>query len=129
MTDRIRYGRLFYGICSAVLLAAEILIGLFADGFVRGSIGDILVIPLIYAVFRTISPRRPAHSGLLPALIMIFAFITELLQLIGIADILGIRSELLRIIIGTSFSFGDLVCYAVGALPLFAFEFANRERK
>ena len=124
-----RYSRLFYGICSAVLLAAEILIGLFATGFVRGDIGDVLIVPLLYAVYRTASPRRPAHNGLLPALLLALAFLTEFMQLIGIADILNVQDMFLRTVIGTSFSVGDLVCYAVGALPLFAYELIRRKEQ
>ena len=42
--------RLKYGIASIVLLGIEILIGLYATGWVRNYLGDVLVVILIYTL-------------------------------------------------------------------------------
>ncbi len=110
---------------AAVLLAAETLIGRFADGWVRGSLGDILVVMLIYAVIRVISPTKPdIHTccGLLPAAVLLFAIIAEGLQAFDIADKLGITDRFLRTLIGTTFSPWDIFCYIIGTIPCWIVE-------
>ena len=109
--------RLFFGIASLLLFVTELLIGLYAHGFVRNYIGDVLVVILIYTLFRAASPEKPKASFLLPACILVFAFAVEFLQLWGFCDKLGIENRLLRIIIGTGFSVEDLVSYFIGIIP------------
>jgi|GEM_PF-834830 len=114
--------RLCMGIASLLLLSIEILIGMFAHGFVRNSLGDVLVVMLLYTLFRTVSPEKPRAGWLLPTGLLLFACCVEYLQLWGFCDRFHITNRLLRIIIGTGFSFSDLLCYAAGSLPCFLAE-------
>ena len=109
--------RLCMGLASVLLLGIEILIGMFAHGWVRNDFGDILVVMLLYTLARTVSPTKPRYGLLLPAAILIFAFGVEFLQLWGFCDKLHITNKLLRIIIGTGFSTADLCSYVIGILP------------
>jgi uncharacterized membrane protein len=109
-------------IASLILLAVEILIGLYAHGFIRNYVGDVLVVILLYTLFRTISPDRPKKWYVLPTCILVFAFIVEFLQLWGFCDRFGITNRLLRIIIGTGFSVEDLISYAIGIIPCYIWD-------
>lgn len=115
--------RLVYIILTVVLFGIEVLIGLFADGWVRSYLGDVLVVILLYTICRSVSPDRPAKWYVLPTAILIFSFIVELLQLWGFCDRFGITNNFLRIIIGTGFSVVDLVCYCIGIIPCYLAEF------
>ena len=124
MSRRIRIGM---GIASAVLLGIEILIGMYAHGWVRNQFGDVLVVILLYTICRTVSPEKP-HFGLpLPVGILLFAFCVEFLQLWGFCDRLHITNRLLRIIIGTGYSNADMLSYTLGILPCIACEFLLRQ--
>ncbi|MCR4792540.1 MAG: DUF2809 domain-containing protein [Lachnospiraceae bacterium] len=114
--------RIIFGIVSLILLGVEIIIGMFARGWVRNYFGDVLVVILLYALFRTFSPDKPDKWFLLPTAILVFAFIVEFLQLWGFCDRFGITNRLLRIIIGTGFSVADLVSYAIGIIPCYIAE-------
>ena len=120
--------RIGFGIASLLLLAVEIIIGIYASGWVRNYLGDVLVVVLLYTLCKTVSPDRPQNPYVLPTAILIFAFIVEFLQLWGFCDRFGITNRLLRIIIGTGFSPEDLVSYAIGAVPCYITELILKKK-
>lgn len=111
-----------YLIGFALLLAAEIAIGMFAQpgGFIRSFLGDVLVTALLCCLVRCVFP---SGSGLLALWVFLFSVAVELAQLWGFVDRFGIKNELLRIIIGTSFHFGDILCYFCGCALFYAAEY------
>ena len=114
--------RLVFGIFSVILLGIEVLIGLFAHGWVRNYLGDVLVVILLYTIVRTIIPGK-GKWFVIPTVILVFSFIVEFLQFWGFCDRFGITNEFLRIIIGTGFSTVDLMCYCIGIIPCYIAEF------
>lgn len=115
--------RRIFGVTSVLLLIIEIIIGIYAKGWIRGYLGDVLVVILIYTIFRTIIPDKPVKWYILPSAILVFAFSVELLQLWGFCDKFGITNRPLRIIIGTGFSIADLLCYTIGVIPCYISEY------
>lgn len=108
--------RLGYGLAALLLLVAEVLIALFVrDRFIRPYGGDILVTLLICCVIRVILPkgyRLPIGGG-----VLLFAILVEVGQYFGLVYLLGLgHIEFFRILIGTGFSWWDMVCYAVGGV-------------
>ena len=69
--------RLVFGILSLLLLGIEVLIGLFAHGWVRSYLGDVLVVILLYTIVRTIIPHKIKKWFVLPTIILLFSFIVE----------------------------------------------------
>lgn len=112
-----------FGVITLILLGIEILIGLYADGWVRSYLGDVLVVILLYTICRTISSDKPKTWFILPTAILIFAFIVEFLQLWGFCDRFGITNKFLRTIIGTGFSVVDLISYFIGIIPCYIAEY------
>ena len=105
------------------LLIAEIIIGMYVhDAIVRPYVGDLLVVILIYTFVKSFFNIAP-----LPLCISVFIFAcgVELLQYFHIVNLLGLQhNKLARIIIGTSFSWTDILCYFAGiALIMFAEKF------
>lgn len=110
--------RFFALYCFIVLLAVEIMIGRFADGFIRAYVGDVLVIPLIYCFVR-IFYVRPAVW--LPAAVGGLGILAEMLQYFNLCGLLEIpKGSLLGILLGSSADFADILCYAVGVLLIYA---------
>ncbi|MDD6279072.1 MAG: DUF2809 domain-containing protein [Ruminococcus sp.] len=100
-----------------ICLAAEILIGMFADGWLRYSFGDILVMPAMYFLVRIFTSRL---RKTLPIILLGFACFVEFLQSIHICDLLGIpQGSLLRIIIGTTGLWSDILCYIAGTIAVY----------
>ncbi len=121
--------RLIFAITAVLLLITEVLIGVYATGWVRSYLGDVLVVILLYTIYRAVFIDRPARWFVLPSLILLIAFGVEFLQLWGICDRLGIHNRLLRILLGTSFSAVDLVCYAIGCIPCYLAEYLTKKRR
>ena len=106
--------RLPYIIIFIAIFAVETCIALFVhDDLVRPYIGDVIVMWAVYCLAQIILGGR-FGSYKVAVGSLIFAFFVELLQKFRIVDVLGIKSPILRTIIGTSFAPADLVCYLAG---------------
>jgi len=105
--------RLLYGAIALVSFAAIVYIALFVtQPFVRGHLGDVLVVIPIHCGIRVIWPRKPR---LLPLYVFLFACFVEFTQYINLLELLGLAHiTWLRIVVGVTFDWLDIVCYAVG---------------
>ena len=122
MTNRkgIRVG---YAIASFLILVAEVLIALYVrDAFIRPYGGDILVTLLLCCMIRIVLPRGyrlPIAVG-----VLVFAVLVEVGQYFGLVYLLGLgHIGFFRIIIGTGFSWWDMLCYAVGCVLFAAMDY------
>lgn len=111
--------RIFYALASLIILGIEILIALYVDDkFIRPFGGDILVVILIACIVRIFSPNG---IPLLALWVFIFSVAVEVAQYFDVVNLLGLGDiTFFVIIIGNSFSFIDIICYAVGCLIFLA---------
>ena len=107
--------RLGYILAFTILLITEILIALFVrDDFIRPYGGDILVTVLICAAVRIVFPTG---VRLLPVWVFLFAAAVEIGQYFDFVTLLGLGNiAFFRILLGSTFSPADLICYAVGCV-------------
>ena len=113
--------RLPYIVATVVLLGIEVIIGAYVhDDFVRPFVGDALVTALLCAVGRIVLPRW----RWLPLVVMLFATVVELSQLIELDRIWGVEGTAIGTAIGSTFDIADLICYAVGCVIFFTCEMA-----
>ncbi|MFC5875155.1 Protein of unknown function [Chryseobacterium arachidis] len=88
--------------------------------FVRAYLGDVIVVILIYTFIKSFFRIKNNEKLILG--ILIFSFLVEFAQYFNIAEKLGFREgSLMYIVIGNSFSWIDILCYAVGCLLLYLF--------
>lgn len=93
------------------LFFIEVYIALYVkDTFIRPYLGDVLVVFLVHSFVRIFSDKWQFS---LPLYVFLFAFAVECLQLFNIS-----QNKVIRIIIGTTFDWKDVACYAIGALIL-----------
>lgn len=113
---------------AAALFAVEVCIARYAhDRFVRPYLGDVLVVVLIYCFVRGFvdAPVRATAVG-----VLLFSFVVEALQYLELVRLLGLeRNRLARVVLGTSFAWGDLVAYSAGFVVVVAVEAAVRRRR
>lgn len=109
-----------YFISFLVLLIIEIVIAKYATGFIRHTVGDYLCVILIYTFIRSVTKLAIVKTSIL---VLIIAYVVEFLQLTDLSKMYPSEySRILKIIIGTSFSLGDLVAYTLGIVTVYLIE-------
>lgn len=117
--------RIKYLIAFLLLAAVEVLIALFVhDRFVRPYLGDVIIVIVIYCFIRMLFPYG---IKLLPLYIFLFALAVEIAQYFDFVTLLGLSgSRFFRILLGSTFSFADIICYAAGCLICLAPEYLQK---
>lgn len=116
-------------IYAVLLFVIEVLIARYApSGFIRGFVGDVLVVLLLFCMARSVVPVGNVKGHLINQLwrtpwlalaVLLFAFTIEFGQYWGLVDKLGLGgNRLARIVIGSHFDPLDLLAYFVGYLIL-----------
>lgn len=98
-----------------LIFAIEVLIALFVnDRIIRPYGGDVLVVMLMYYFFKSFISAKPLYIAIG---VLLFAYAVEIGQYFNLVEILNLQdNKVMRIVIGSSFSWGDIVCYTIGAL-------------
>ncbi|MDR2951353.1 MAG: DUF2809 domain-containing protein [Dysgonomonas sp.] len=111
-------------ICLIIFLI-EVLIALFVDdSFIRPYGGDILVVILIYYFLKSFIETKTIY---LVVAVLLFAYLVEFGQYLRLVEVLGLQgNKVMRTIIGSSFSWWDIVCYTIGGAICYLID---RERK
>lgn len=116
-----------YLFLTITLFSTEVFIALFVnDRFVRPFVGDVLVVILIYCflrIFLNFSYLKIAFG------VLIFAFIIEILQYFDFVKLIGFENNrIISVALGRTFSWLDVLAYAVGFLLILFFEKIRQNR-
>ena len=115
-----------YIIAFLILLAMEIFIAIYVhDNFIRPYLGDSIVVVLIYVLIMGLFniPRSFKSKNITALAVLSFSFIVEGLQAISFINYTGLAdNKFARIILGTSFSWWDMLAYVGGYLFIIVFE-------
>lgn len=107
--------RFIYFTLFIALFFVETLIAIFLnDKFIRPYGGDIIVEWLVYCFVRIFIPEK---YKLLPLYVFIFSVLIEISQYFKLVEVLGLQGNpILRTMIGNTFNWNDIWCYAVGCI-------------
>lgn len=115
-------GRKYYIISTTVLfIICVLIVKLFShQPIIRGFMGDVLVIGLIYSFVQILFDF---NSLKLSFSVLLLAYLVEILQYFNIVHVLGLsENRLAKIVIGSTFDILDFVSYTLGALLVIVFE-------
>lgn len=124
--------RIQYIIAFCVIFALEVVIALFVrDRFIRPYGGDILVTALICCFVRIFFPESTSIGRkLVPLWVFLFSVAVEIGQYFDFVNLLGLGDiAFFRILLGTSFSWIDIVCYGIGCTAFWGVETAENLRR
>ena len=102
-----------YAAVSALIFLLEVIIAVFIDdGIIRPFGGDFLIVIFLYCCLKSFIVLDTLFIAMIALLI---SYMMETLQYFKIVDILGLeKSALARTIIGTYFSWMDIMAYTLG---------------
>ncbi len=120
--------RLIFLAVFVFLFVVEVLIALyFHDDFIRPFVGDMIVTVLVWSFARVIFPDK---FRLMSVYVMIFATLIEVGQYFNYVELLGVQDNpLLVTVMGTSFAWADIACYAVGCTVTAVIDFLLFRKK
>jgi hypothetical protein len=110
-----------YFTATIILFITEVLITLYVhDSIIRPYIGDLLVVILIYCFVKSYFNFSAKHTAIG---VLLFSYATEVMQYFHVVTLLGLQhSRLARIVIGTSFSWEDIIAYTAGIIIVLLIE-------
>lgn len=113
-----------YFIYTVLLFLIEVLIAIYInDAIIRPYGGDFLVVILLYYFVRTFFKFSPLHVAIG---VLLFSYAIEILQYFKLVNLLGLQDiELARIIIGTGFSWWDMLAYTLGIIVVYWLDYRN----
>ena len=119
--------KILYLILTISLFLVEVGIAIFpTTHFIRNYFGDFLVVMLIYCSIKVVVD---SEAKVLAIAVFVFSVMIETAQYFHLADILKIKNQILRIIIGTSFSWADILMYFLGCVVIYLIDVFWIKRK
>ena len=109
------------------LFFVEVCIALFVnDSIIRPYGGDFLVVIMMYYFFKSFIKIKFQYLLLF---VLLLAYLVELCQLFDVVGLLGLQdNKVMSTIIGTSFSWGDMIAYTLGVGLCFVVELVASRR-
>jgi hypothetical protein len=106
----------------------EVFIALYVkDAIIRPYGGDFLVVILLYFFVQIFIEEDRLYIAIG---VLLFAYGVEILQYFNIVEVLGLKgNRLAEIVIGTGFSWWDMLAYTLGAATIYWIEFILYGRK
>lgn len=110
-----------YFLLTVLFFIIEVLIALYIkDSIIRPYGGDFLVVMLIYFFVKTFVQ---IDNLSIAVGVLLFAYTIEILQYFDIVGILGLRgNRLAEIVIGTGFSWWDMLAYTLGVMVVYVLD-------
>jgi len=111
-----------------LLFVIEVIIAFFLkDGFVRHTVGDFLVVILLYCLFKSF---LKTHTLNLAILTLGIAYLIEFLQLTAFLNYLGLKqNKWANLVFGNTFSIQDLVANTLGIVVVLFIEIRGQRKK
>ncbi|HET8886124.1 MAG TPA: DUF2809 domain-containing protein [Salinimicrobium sp.] len=110
-----------YFIATIILFLIEVGIAVYIkDDFIRPYLGDFLVVILLYTALKSVSNLSVTTAALI---VLCFSFLIEFLQYLNLVTFLGLQnSKIATTILGSSFSWYDMLAYTLGIGFVFLIE-------
>lgn len=118
---KLEFNRTYFFAFILLLITEAAIAILLKSGFIRHTFGDYLVVILLYCFLRTFWNEKPI---IVAVVVLIISSIVELLQLTTYLEYFNLHHNYaVKIVLGSTFSFSDLVAYTLGFLTVIILEY------
>ena len=116
----------FYFLLFLILFSLEFGIAYFIKkGFIRHTIGDFLVVIMLYCFLKSFIDIKPIVMAII---VLLIAFIIEFLQLTPFLEWLNLQNNAYaKIVLGSTFNVLDLIAYSLGVLLIIIVELKRKQ--
>ena len=116
----------FYFLLFLILFSLEFGIAYFIKtGFIRHTIGDFLVMIMLYCFLKSFIDIKPIVMAII---VLLIAFIIEFLQLTPFLEWLNLQNNAYaKIVLGSTFNVLDLIAYSLGVLLIIIVELKRKQ--
>jgi len=113
-----------YFVGAVVIFLVEVFIAIYVeDQIIRPFVGDFLVVMLVYCFVRCFLNISLINAAIFT---LLFAYAVEISQYLGLVDLLGIgHIKIVRIVLGSSFDWLDMLSYTLGVVVIWWIEKKN----
>ena len=116
----IKFNKIYF-LISIILFLSEIVIAKYTTGFIRHTFGDYLCVILIYTLIKSFVQLSNLKTA---SIVLLIAYVVEFLQLTNLQNFYPDEyTNTLKLVLGTSFSIGDLVAYTLGIITTLLIEY------
>ncbi|WP_299111752.1 DUF2809 domain-containing protein [uncultured Winogradskyella sp.] len=124
---KLRFNKHYLALAHSIFLIELAIAFIIKTGFIRYTFGDYLVVILLYAIFRGCTNLSVRASALV---VLLIAYSIELLQLTPFLTYFNLQhSFTAKLILGSTFQFGDIIAYTLGILTVLLIEYYNGNHK
>ena len=121
MTFNLKYFLIFI-----ILFLSEIFIAKYTTGFIRHTFGDYLCVILIYTFIKSFVKISDLKTA---SIVLLIAYTVEFLQLTNLQNFYPNEyANTLKLVLGNSFSIGDLLAYTLGIITTLIIEYKLKKR-
>ena len=118
---KLRFNKKYLVLAHSLFLIELAIAFIIKTGFIRYTFGDYLVVILLYAIFRGCTNLSVRASALV---VLLIAYGIELLQLTPFLAYFNLQDSVTaKLILGSTFQFGDLVAYTLGIISVLILEY------
>jgi hypothetical protein len=114
-----------YALLFLIFLLIEVAIAIyFKTGFIRYTLGDYLVVMLLYCGIKSFFKIKPIYAT---TIVLCIAYCIEILQYFNLLQLLGLESNTIaKLILGSTFHFEDIIAYTLGILTILFVEHKHK---
>jgi hypothetical protein len=112
----LQFNKTYFALAHILFLIELAIAFIIKTGFIRHTVGDYLVVILLYAIIRGCTNLKMRVATLV---VLVIAFIVEFLQLTPFLSYFNLKdSYTAKLIFGSTFQITDLVAYTLGILTI-----------
>lgn len=124
---KFQFNKNYIVLAHSILLIELAIAFIIKTGFIRYTFGDYLAVILLYAIIRGCTNLSVRASALV---VLLIAYGIEMLQLTPFLAYFNLQDSFTaKLILGSTFQFGDLIAYTLGILTVIFFEHYNESHK
>ena len=118
---KLQFNKYYLVLAHSIFLIEIAIAFIVKTGFIRYTLGDYLVVILLYAIIRGCTNLKVWVSALV---VLLIAYVIEFLQLANVLTYFNLQNDrTANLIFGSTFQMGDLLAYTLGVITILIFEY------